>query len=226
MKKTFSVFIAVFFGFLLTVLLGIFAVGREPEKPVFIPPCDVEQSFARNEILALCESGVLECASDGERLYFFPEETVSRAAFARALIRFLGIDPEPYRTAVLPMVDEADVPGADLSYVKAAVFLGLVPLYQTENGLAYSPRESITRQEAAYLLASLSEGSASTSKTALFSDFAETDGIFSAAVEKAVACDLLVGYPDGTLRPRGELTREEFALMLTRAKGKQTTVQK
>lgn len=226
MKKTFSVFIAVFFGFLLIVLLGVFAIGKEPEKPVFVPPCDVEKSYARAEILALCESGVLECASDGERLYFFPEETVSRAAFARALIRFLGIDPEPYRTVTVPMADEANVPGADLSYVKAAVFLGLVPLYETENGLCCYPRESITRQEAAYLLTLLSEDAASTSKTALFSDFSETDGMFSEAVEKAVACDLLIGYPDGTLRPRGELTREELALMLTRTNRKQTTIQK
>lgn len=226
MKKTFSVFIAVFFGFLLTVLLGVFAIGREPEKPVFVPPCDVEQSYAKNEILALCQSGVLECASDGERLYFFPEETVSRAAFARALIRFLGVDPEPYRAASVPMADESDVPSADLSYVKAAVFLGLVPLYETENGLYFYPGDPIKRQEAAFLLASLSDDSASTSKTALFSDFSETDAVFSDAVEKAIARDLLIGYPDGTLRPRGELTREELAMMLTRAKEKQTTIQK
>lgn len=225
MKKTFSVFIAVFFGFLLVVLLGVFAIGREPEKPVFVPPCDVEQSYAKNEILTLCESGVLECASDGERLYFFPEKTVSRADFARALIRFLGVDPEPYRTVSVPMADEPDVTSADLSYVKAAVFLGLIPLYETENGLVFTPGEPITRQEAAYLLSALSDDAASTSKTALFSDFSETDAVFSAAVEKAVACDLLIGYPDGTLRPRGELTREELALMLTRTR-KQSTKQK
>ena len=53
---------------------------------------------------------------------------------------------------------------------------------------------------------------------AMFSDI-EAGSKVEQAVTKLVAHNIISGYPDGTFRPNGEITRGEFAAVITRFKG-------
>ncbi|PZD97223.1 hypothetical protein DNH61_03765 [Paenibacillus sambharensis] len=68
---------------------------------------------------------------------------------------------------------------------------------------------------AAKVSASIDIAAASEMKPAAFTDL---DGHWAQqAIERAAALGIMKGYPDGTFRPKGEVTRAEFAAMITRA---------
>ncbi|MBQ2741967.1 MAG: S-layer homology domain-containing protein [Oscillospiraceae bacterium] len=78
--------------------------------------------------------------------------------------------------------------------------------------------ESITREEAAYLI-SKANGYENTDAFELekFSDKAEVSENYKAELSAAVSAGIVFGHSDKTLRPNEALTRSEFAVMLYRA---------
>lgn len=81
---------------------------------------------------------------------------------------------------------------------------------------SFAPNASITRAEFAAILVRSLGLSASTNMTADFSDVAQDDW-FADAVATAVQAGLIEGYGDGTFRPNVEITREQLAIMVSRA---------
>ena len=60
---------------------------------------------------------------------------------------------------------------------------------------------------------------------ALAAEFSDiTDAKVSDAVNKLVAYNIITGYEDGTFRPDNQITRAEFAAIVTRMKGVANTV--
>lgn len=80
---------------------------------------------------------------------------------------------------------------------------------------SFSPNSPITRAEFAALLVR-SLGLNSPSAAASFSDVAAADWYID-AVEQAVHAGLIEGYQDGSFKPNDRITREQMAVMLSRA---------
>lgn len=86
------------------------------------------------------------------------------------------------------------------------------------NGAApasFSPNSPITRAEFAALLVR-SLGLSAPDAAAKFSDVAEADW-YNDAVEQAANAGLIEGYRDGSFKPNDRITREQMAVMLSRA---------
>lgn len=86
----------------------------------------------------------------------------------------------------------------------------------------FRPDDAITRAETAVMLLRLSNSSEATELDNTFSDVAN-DAWYKDAINKTASLGYINGYEDGTFRPENKITRAEFAAILTRIKGVDST---
>jgi|GEM_PF-849122 len=183
---------------------------------------DIADSDAVNEIVALAGDGVIDLTEDGGFYYFYPTAPLTREYMALAVARLAELDLKQYVGTPLDVIDVKEIGEDAMPYVKAAVFYGIVPVYSDTVGnydvLSFRPSAEVSREEAVYVLSKLIDTAAASSKIDGYSDLNEIGDAYKDSVEKLVGLDILVGYGDGTLRPKATMTREEFAILLYKIK--------
>ena len=198
----------VLFTAVYTALTGAF-VSAEP----YVSPCDIEDSYAKEAIeWAVRQQWMTVETVDGQA-YFFPDAKVTRSEIAKILVSYLDMDCERYADIAVGFADEAQIPAERLPYIRAVVSAGYVKLF---HDYTYRADASVSREETADIFAPLCGVTASAGKSANFSDFAEVGIYFEDSVKKLVDLEILIGYPDGKLRPKNDITREELATLLYR----------
>lgn len=118
--------------------------------------------------------------------------------------------------------DKADCSMIDFSYYADSKTLTIFPRLtktpgsyitgKTEN--EFCPDEFLTRAEATVLISRLIADKRSAQGKSIFSDVNEADWYYDAIVSLSQK-GILNGYKDGTFRPNGQITRAEFATMLS-----------
>ena len=141
------------------------AMGRESEpatvRVTIRKPMD-RRTFAdldRDRQVAalwLREQGVIECAEEDGRLCFYPERTISRAAFLTMLMKLRGVAPEVGLRSG-GFADEAEAPAELRPYLAAALRMGIVRGTASERGLLFLPNEPVTREQAVQMTARVLE---------------------------------------------------------------------
>ena len=179
----------------------------------YAPPCDIEESYAKDAIEWVVKKGWMSVETIDGQAYFFPTSKVTRGEMARVLANYLDIDCDAYADSAIGFADEAQIPPAELPCIRAIVAGGYVKLF---SDYTYRRDSPLTREETADIFAPLCRTSASTGKSADFSDYAEVSIYFEENVRKLVDLEILIGYPDGKLRPKNDITREELATVLYR----------
>ncbi|CAM3774322.1 carbohydrate binding domain-containing protein [Marinicrinis lubricantis] len=175
----------------------------EPEAPF----SDVTNHWAKDEIDHWTKRGVISGLPDGT---FKPDQQISRAEFIMLINRVFGFN------------EKADVQFSDVSEgkwysaaIKSAAAAGYVQGYPDGT---FKPDQAVTRQEAAYILATLfklePEGDLS-----VFKDGAQTAGFAEQALASMAANGFISGYADGTVQPSKGMTRSKFVSVLDRMVG-------
>lgn len=217
MKKNLSLFAVVATCSLLLVFCLVFILSSAGENVnAVVLPSDISESFAKNEITYLVTAGVLETQKSGEDTLFLPQNEVTREYFVCALVRLLDIDTDKYKSYNPEIEDEEDISEENLPLVRAALAGGIIKPSVLDGKKYFLPNEPITREEASHIIGALSSAVIATTKPESFSDLDSVDEEYIENLKKLIDLDVLVGYPDGTMRPKNILTREEFALMLYR----------
>ncbi|MGN1094924.1 MAG: S-layer homology domain-containing protein [Eubacteriales bacterium] len=217
MKKNLSLF-AIVITCTLLLAISLLFIFTEPGKnaDAVSLPSDIADSFASKEITYLVTAGVLNTEKSGTETVFIPQKEVTREYFTRALIKIIGIDVSKYSSYEADIEDKNDISEGYEPYINAALANGLIGTFKTESGNYFLPQATITREEAAEILGSLSNAIISTTKPDNFSDIDEADGLYIENLEKLIDLDILIGYPDGTVKPKNILTREELAAIIYR----------
>ncbi len=179
----------------------------------YVPPCDTEDSYAKEAIAWAVRNGWMSAETLDGQAYFCPKNKVTRGEMAKAITGYLDIDCTEYEKAVLGFADEALIPSEEIPYIRAALAGGYIKLF---SDYTYRRDSFVTREETADIFAPLCKTNAATGKSGNFSDFDEVGIYFEESVKKLVDLELLIGYPDGKLRPKNDITREELALLLYR----------
>lgn len=169
--------------------------------------------WAREAVEALAARGIVEGRNDGS---YDPGASVSRADFLLLLVRMLELNDEAGGTAA----GFTDV--AEGAYYAAAVQVGAsLGIAGGSGDGRFRPGDAVSRQEAAALVARalrsggarLPEGDAAA--LAAFADASEVAAYARPDLAALVGADLLQGA-GGKLRPQGQLTRAEAAVLLYR----------
>ena len=172
-----------------------------------LPFDDISASYAKDDIAALASKGIV--GGTGERLYE-PGKPVTRAEFAAMLIRLFGL--EETNNAIASF---RDVVPSDWFYgaVQAASNLELVA---GTSATAFQPKASITREQAAVILARGLALSANGTSAVRFPDAGSISAYAKASVQAASLAGLLKGDENGNFRPTALLTRAEIAVVFRR----------
>lgn len=180
------------------------------------PFADLTNHWSREYVNSLYFAGVLagSTGSDG-KLYYRPDDSMTRQEFIVSLIRFLGTDTSSFTSVKLPFDDAGQVASWAQAAVQTAYSLGYVGGSSSGKKLLLNPTATISRQEAMTILArSRALTSANAAATlGKFSDAAKVaswaQSPLAAMVEKGV-----ISGSNGKLNPTGRVTRAEVAKML------------
>ncbi len=176
---------------------------------------DIEGHWARDDIIALSEKGIIDGMTATE---FKPEEKITRAQFAKLLSAALNIKIDQGAA-----VSFKDVPAGAWyhDYVAAAVKEGLIMGY---NDSIFAPDENITREQMAVIISRVLKMKATTdlshSITEQIIDKFKDKGDISPwagnEIYLAVSCGVVSGVSEDTFAPQMTATRAQAAAMILR----------
>ncbi|MFD2115111.1 S-layer homology domain-containing protein [Paenibacillus yanchengensis] len=171
------------------------------------PFTDTILHWAQKEITALSSQKWLQGYQDNT---FKPDQSMTRAEWTALLIRALQLDQT--KADDTSFQDVAKQHWAK-QYIDIAVQLHIV------NGKSvhvFAPEESITRQEAAIMIARALQLTSDNDSTILFSDVDDISAWALPAIQTLAEQDILHGYSDHTFKPLRAITRAEAAVLIHR----------
>ncbi|MDR6553159.1 polysaccharide lyase family 8 super-sandwich domain-containing protein [Paenibacillus qinlingensis] len=175
---------------------------------------DLVEHWARTDIELLASKQIVHGVT---KMNFAPERSMTRAEFVALLIRGLGLPEELKATHFTDITREDWFAGA----IGAAVKAGLIDGYVDGT---FQPEGTITREQMAVLIVRAmrivrgTEQAAVTLAQALsrFSDRNAISDWAAAAVDEAVATNILSGVSDTEFEPLAEATRAQATVILKR----------
>lgn len=171
-------------------------------------PAQVHADYTEPYMKKMEEMGLLQGDADGD---LRPGDPITRAEFVTIINRAFGYRSaggHPFR----------DVPGT--AWYAEDVDIGYTEGYITGTSpTAFSPNLSITREEAAFILAKNLMMEPAVGENTSFADGRSISTWSRGMVSAAAENNLISGYPDGTFRPQKSITRGEAAVILLNAVG-------
>ena len=171
-------------------------------------PAQVHADYTEPYMKRMEELGLLQGDADGD---LRPGDPITRAEFVTIINRAFGsrsAGGHPFR----------DVPGT--AWYAEDVDIGYTEGYITGTSpTAFSPNLSITREEAAFILAKNLMMEPAVGENTSFADGRSISTWSRGMVSAAAENNLISGYPDGTFRPQKSITRGEAAVILLNAVG-------
>ncbi|MEK4983590.1 fibronectin type III domain-containing protein [Bacillus sp. FSL K6-6540] len=167
-------------------------------------------SFARKAIDYLAEKQIVKGVTDK---MFEPDRPISRVEFAALIVRATQAGPDNTLELTYKDINKA---GWYMTELKAAIANEIaVGFSKTE----FRPMADIDREQAAKMLGNVilrKSGIGVGEVTVNFSDNGEVSTWAKETVRVLSALKILEGYPDGTFRPKGKLSRAESAVLIYR----------
>lgn len=174
---------------------------------------DMDGHWAQSSVLKMCDLGLMNGTRSGLAATFSPDDTVTRGDFLAMAMIMSGNEDKVKSDAMSVFADNSDIPSNIRCYAAAAYSMGVVSGYE-ENGIRYfNWQDTITRAEAAVMLARLLEAPEPAVNTE-FADAAAIPGWASDAVQTLVSCGVMNGDGTGNILPDKELTKAEAAELL------------
>ncbi|GGD91031.1 S-layer homology domain-containing protein [Paenibacillus nasutitermitis] len=173
-------------------------------KPNSVELSDIKGHWAETNIQALIQLEAITGYPDGT---FKPSKSITRAEFVSVLVKAFDLPAKDGKT----FTDITDHWAK--SFIATAAAHGIISGY---SDTAFGPNNLITREQMAQMIVSASNIElVSSGKT--YKDSADISGWAKAAVLTAVSKELIGGYEDGTLKPKGNATRAEAVTIILRA---------
>lgn len=177
---------------------------------------DVDSSYwGYSAINQMVEDGVVNGYEDNT---FKPEREITRAEFAKMFSIALGVNFESENLGYYITIDDVDFNHWAYNYIQSAYeyFPNM-----DDDSVLFEPDKYITREDAAFVLAKRIAPNVNT--YGALNNFTDADDISESKryqVSLAVASGIMNGYGDGTLNPKGNLTRAQVCTLINNIKYK------
>lgn len=168
---------------------------------------DVSGHWAETTINQWVNRGYINGYPDGT---FRPKEPISRTEFA--VVANHAFNFQNTRAIYFPDVAQSYWGYTEIQKAYAAGYMK-----GDANG-TFRPKSSVTRQEAAVMLANI-KGLALGGSAPYYSDNASISSWARGSVNAVSAAGYMSGYPDGSFRPKERISRAEVVTMLNKALG-------
>jgi hypothetical protein len=171
---------------------AVFVAAKSSEQNLL----DITGHWAEGSIRELVALGAVSGYPDGT---FRPNNKISRAEFATVLVKALGLSPQKGKV----FTDTAGHWAEQM--ISTAASLGIVSGY---NEKIFGANDPVTREQMAALIVRAAKLTIIKEELS-FTDKDKISAWARDAVTTAVKNEIISGYPDNTLRPKGNATRAE-----------------
>ena len=208
MKKGLSMLLAV----LMLVSVLTFGVHADVTVEAGVEPFDdVAQSAWYHEGAIFCKiNGYMNGTAD---YTFAPNMELTRAQMAVIFSVIAGVDTSEYSKTETPFID---VP-AGIWYENAVKWMYANEVTGGMSDTQYGPNDLVTREQLCVFVKKLSEFlGLSTDDSVVIDNFTDKNTISAWALfgmKYAVAIGVISGFPDGTIGPKGNVTRAQMSVI-------------
>ena len=188
--------------------LALTAAMIVPSVPAMAAPSDIAGHWAESVITQWQNKGLIQGYEDGT---FKPGNTITRAEFVTLMNNAKGFWSEG-------SINFSDVKNGSWFYsaVARAVAAGYVKGYSDGS---FKPNNTITRAEAAVMIANTAKLSANEAGAYRFTDIGSIPAWARGSVGAVVAAGYMTGYPDGSFDANASISRAEAVSSLNRMLG-------
>lgn len=188
--------------------LALTAAMIVPSVPAMAAPSDIAGHWAESVITQWQSKGLIQGYEDGT---FKPGNTITRAEFVTLMNNAKGFWSEG-------SINFSDVKNGSWFYsaVARAVAAGYVKGYSDGS---FKPNNTITRAEAAVMIANAARLSANEAGAYRFTDVGSIPAWARGSVGAVVAAGYMTGYPDGSFDANASISRAEAVSSLNRMLG-------
>lgn len=188
--------------------LALTATMIVPSVPAMAAPSDIAGHWAESVITQWQSKGLIQGYEDGT---FKPGNTITRAEFVSLMNNAKGFWSEG-------SINFSDVKNGSWFYsaVARAVAAGYVKGYSDGS---FKPNNTITRAEAAVMIANTAKLSANEAGAYRFTDIGSIPAWARGSVGAVVAAGYMTGYPDGSFDANASISRAEAVSSLNRMLG-------
>ena len=188
--------------------LALTAAMIVPSVPAMAAPSDIAGHWAESVITQWQNKGLIQGYEDGT---FKPGNTITRAEFVTLMNNAKGFWSEG-------SINFSDVKNGSWFYsaVARAVAAGYVKGYSDGS---FKPGNTITRAEAAVMIANAARLSANEAGAYRFTDVGSIPAWARGSVGAVVAAGYMTGYPDGSFDANASISRAEAVSSLNRMLG-------
>ena len=185
--------------------LALTAAMIVPSVPAMAAPSDIAGHWAESVITQWQSKGLIQGYADGT---FKPNNTITRAEFVTLMNNAKGFWSEG-------SINFSDVKSGNWFYsaVAKAVAAGYVKGYSDGS---FKPNSTITRAEAAVMIANAARLSANEAGAYRFTDVGSIPAWARGSVGAVVAAGYMTGYPDGSFNANASISRAEAVSSLNR----------
>ncbi|MCR8631234.1 S-layer homology domain-containing protein [Paenibacillus radicis (ex Xue et al. 2023)] len=175
-----------------------------PTKPASLDLTDIKGHWAENSIRELIKAGAIDGYPNGT---FGPERNITRAEFAAAMVKALGLKEKSGKIF------------ADTANHWAKKSIETAAAYEIISGFSdnsFGPDDLITREQMAAMVVRAAKLPMMTSGTK-FTDSSDISEWAKLEVDAAAANGTVNGYANGTFKPKANATRAEAVTVILKA---------
>ena len=207
MNKSNKKLIPLILSFLIVISTFVPSFGVTPVN-------DYESHWAKDEIQLAFDAGIVKGYLDGS---FKPDNTITRAEFFEIVnntFNFNSMSEITYTD-----VEDDDWYASTIAKAKEAGYISGYP-----DG-SIQPKGNISREETAVIISNLN-GLTADSNTANYTDAASISDWSKEDIIAVGEAGIMIGYPDGSFKPKAPLTRAEALVAVVKLLNQETAVLK
>ncbi len=174
---------------------------------------DIAEHWAAEYIITAYDAGIVSGTQINSEVYFEPNKSATREQVAMFLLNLIGVNPDAY-SGNLTFKDASKVSSWAVPAVRAINKLGIMK--GDANG-TFRPKDTITREEFMVVMAQVCDydlAAYASYDLTRFKDHAKISSWAVPYVKACVANGIISGNPDGTLNPKGAITRAEIVTIM------------
>jgi chitinase len=186
------------------------------DKPVTdLVFADMNEHWAHNAALVMVAENSMDIKSAAGKIYFAPEEKMTREEFLVTVMKALGADEIP--TCDTVFADNQKISAENRGYVNRAYQLGIVRGSTENGGRFFHPTDEITRAEAAVILNAIL-GTEEPETVPVFADQSSVPAWARGSLYALSNAGIFSGTGAGNLSPNASLSRAQTAQILLTVK--------
>ncbi|MDR6555358.1 S-layer homology domain-containing protein [Paenibacillus qinlingensis] len=194
-----------------------FALLYNGELPIFM---DMINRWSHDVVYRLASMGAVNGVQRDEGLAFEPMRAITRQEFAKIAVGVIGaVASTPTGELSAEFVDRERVAEWAKPYVTAAIEKEWIGGTRRDEQLYLDPTVPISRAEAIAIIGRMIRSQTELKPTDIKVSFSDAHAIPDWAmpyVTMLIQLGVISGYPDGSLRPEAQITREEAAAIISK----------